>query len=104
MAWVNEEVARQFAELAELYTLLGDDGFRVRAYQRAARALSGHGADLAGLSERELAAIPGVGKAVAAKVREFLSSGRIAKLDAQGAPRQRAAGGVVAAGARRGGA
>ena len=82
MPWANEIISRQFAELAELYTLRGGDDFRVRAYQRAARALSGHGGDLAGLSERELAAIPGVGKAVAAKVREYLDSGRIAKLDA----------------------
>ena len=82
MPWANDDISRQFAELAELYTLRGGDDFRVRAYQRAARALSGHGGDLAGLSERELAAIPGVGKAVAAKVREYLDSGRIAKLDA----------------------
>src|SRR5919197_1261421 len=67
MPWANDDISRQFAELAELYTLRGGDDFRVRAYQRAARALSGHGGDLAGLSERELAAIPGVGKAVAAK-------------------------------------
>src|SRR5829696_7208986 len=76
MAWGNEELARLFSEMAELLTLTGETGFRVRAYDRGARALSGHGADLSSLSERELAAIPGVGKAIAAKVREYLDTGR----------------------------
>jgi DNA polymerase (family X) len=81
MAWRNEELARLFAEMAELLLLQGETGFRVRAYERGARALSGYGADLTGLSERDLAAIPGVGKAIAAKVREYLETGRVAKLE-----------------------
>ena len=81
MAWRNDEIANHFFELAALYELRGGEGFRVRAYERAARALSGHGGDLAALSERELAAIPGVGKAVAAKVLEYLASGRIQTLE-----------------------
>jgi DNA polymerase (family 10) len=81
VAWDNEELARLFSEMAELLELKGETGFRVRAYDRGARALSGHGADLAKLSERELAAIPGVGKAIAAKVREYLDTGRVAKLE-----------------------
>ena len=81
MAWGNEELARLFSEMAELLVLTGETGFRVRAYDRGARALSGHGADLSKLSEQELAAIPGVGKAIAAKVREYLDTGRVAKLE-----------------------
>src|SRR5215211_5873247 len=81
MPWGNEELARLFAEMAELLVLTGETGFRVRAYDRGARALSGYGADLSTLSERELAAIPGVGKAIAAKVREYLDTGRVAKLE-----------------------
>ena len=68
-------------EMSELLVLTGETGFRVRAYDRGARALSGYGADLSTLSERELAAIPGVGKAIAAKVREYLDTGRVAKLE-----------------------
>src|SRR5215207_9193345 len=81
MPWGNEELARLFHELSELLVLTGETGFRVRAYDRGARALSGYGADLSALSERELAAIPGVGKAIAAKVREYLDTGRVAKLE-----------------------
>jgi DNA polymerase (family 10) len=81
MAWVNEQVAGAFREISELLELSGDQSFRVRAYDRASRALSGYGADLAGLSDKELAAIPGVGKSMAAKVREYLEAGRVATLE-----------------------
>src|ERR1044072_8338956 len=81
MPWGNEELARLFSEMAGLLELTGETGFPGRGLARAARALSGYGADLSGLSERELAAIPGVGKAIAAKVREYLDTGRVAKLE-----------------------
>ena len=80
MAWVNEELAAVFRELAELLELRGDSGFRTRAYDRAARALSGYDRDLAALSEAELAAIPGVGKSIAAKAREYLDTGQVRAL------------------------
>ena len=81
MAWVNEQVAGAFREISELLELAGDQSFRARAYDRAARALSGHGADLASLSDKELAAIPGLGKSMAGKVREYLETGRVGQLE-----------------------
>lgn len=81
MAWVNEQVAGAFREISALLELAGDQSFRVRAYDRAARALSGHGADLASLSDKELAAIPGLGKSMASKVREYLETGRVGQLE-----------------------
>jgi DNA polymerase (family 10) len=77
----NEELAGLFAEMAELLELSGETGFRVRAYERGARAISGYDADLTTLSERELAAIPGVGKAIAGKVAEYLRTGQIQALE-----------------------
>src|SRR6266496_2722613 len=81
MAWVNEQVAGAFREMAALLELNGEQGFRVRAYDRAARGLSGYGADLAGLSDKELATISGVGRSMAAKVREYLETGHVRALD-----------------------
>jgi len=81
MAWANEEIASIFREFAELLELRGETGFRLRAYDRAARALSGYDRDLASLSPAELAAIPGVGKAIAAKAREYLQTGQVAELN-----------------------
>src|SRR6266516_870351 len=80
MAWVNEELAAVFREFTELLELRGETGFRVRAYDRAARAMSGYDRDLASLSEAELAALPGVGKAIAAKAREYLEHGHVRAL------------------------
>jgi DNA polymerase (family 10) len=81
MAWVNEQMSALFREMEELLELSGDSSFRARAYDRAARAVSGHGADLATLSDRELADIPGVGRSMAAKVREYLQRGSVNALD-----------------------
>ena len=81
MAWVNEELAAVFREFTELLELRGETGFRVRAYDRAARAMSGYDRDLASLSEAELAALPGVGKAIAAKAREYLEHGHVRELE-----------------------
>jgi DNA polymerase (family X) len=81
MAWVNERLSVAFREIGELLEIQEGQSFRVRAYDRASRAISGYGADLATLSDKELAAIPGLGKAIAGKVREYLETGRIATLE-----------------------
>jgi DNA polymerase (family 10) len=81
MAWVNERLSVAFREIGELLEIQEGQSFRVRAYDRASRAISGYGADLASLSDKELAAIPGLGKAIAGKVREYLETGRIATLE-----------------------
>lgn len=70
-------------ELAELVTL--DEGdpqsFRVRAYESASYGIEGHAGDLAKASAKEIEQIPGVGKSTAAKVRELLDTGKVAKLE-----------------------
>ncbi|MEY9850221.1 DNA polymerase/3'-5' exonuclease PolX [Streptacidiphilus sp. MAP5-3] len=82
MARLNDEVAALLDEYADLLTLTGGDAFRARAYTKAARAIAGHGADLAGLDAKGLREIPGVGKSVAEKVDEFRSTGAIQALEA----------------------
>ncbi len=83
MAGTNDEVARLLAELATLTEL--DEGspnaFRVRAYQNAERAVKGLAEDVAGLSATELSKVKGIGKSIAAKIREYVDTGAMAKLD-----------------------
>jgi DNA polymerase (family 10) len=77
------ELVAQLDELRRL-TILDDQNpqsFRARAYDRAVRRLRDSDEDLAGLSEAELLQRDGIGKAIAAKMREFFDTGRIAKLD-----------------------
>ena len=83
MAGTNDEVARLLAELATLTEL--DEGspnaFRVRAYQNAERAVKGLGEDVAELSATELAKVKGIGKSIAGRIREYVDTGTIAKLE-----------------------
>ncbi len=78
----NAELARIFGELAQLTKL--EDGspqsFRVRAYEKAEQALRDLTAPAAGMSEAELVAVDGIGKSIAAKLREYVDTGTIAKL------------------------
>lgn len=83
MASSNDSLAALFRELAAL-TVLHEgaaDSFRVRAYENAVEAISSHRGDLGAMSERELTAIPGIGKSTAQKIREFFDRGSMAKLD-----------------------
>lgn len=76
------EIAGIFEEIADLLELKGGENpFRVRAYRRAALNLRGLTADLEELNrEDSLRTIPGVGEDLAGKIREFLSTGRLATL------------------------
>ncbi len=74
----NEEVARLLREMGDLLEMGGESGFKVIAYRRAARSVESMKEDLEEVSRRgELESIPGVGKAIAAKIREFLDTGKI---------------------------
>ncbi|MEO3784402.1 DNA polymerase/3'-5' exonuclease PolX [Actinocorallia sp. B10E7] len=78
MARANDEVAEALREYADLFALEGGDAFRVRSYQRAAKAIAGHPEDLRAGHARD---VPGVGSAIAAKVEEFLGRGSFRQLD-----------------------
>jgi len=78
----NDLVEQVLQEYADLLSIVGDDAFKPRAYEKAARAIGGYPDDLAKLDDRGVLAIPGVGKSIAAKVSEFLRSGTFADLDA----------------------
>jgi len=62
--------------------LKGEPGFRVNAYRRAARVLREQTDELARLdADGRLRELPGIGAALAAKVREYLATGRMKKYD-----------------------
>src|SRR5215467_8736079 len=77
----NDEVASLLAEYAELVSMTGGDPFRARVYSRAARAIRGSPADISQLDTAGLRQIPGVGKSVADKVGEYLTTGSIKVLE-----------------------
>jgi len=73
----NSEVARVFQDIADLLELKGENVFKIRAYQKAARAIEHHPSELeAMLGEGEdLQSIPGVGEAIAKKTAELITTG-----------------------------
>jgi len=74
----NQQIANIFSEIAELLELKGENVFRIRAYRRAAQNIDGLSTDVATLSDKELTAIPGIGPDLAAKIKEFIATGRVA--------------------------
>lgn len=75
---VNGELMAIFLSMAGLLASRGENPYKVKAYRRAADALNNLQEDVSGLAERgELQSIPGIGKDLSAKIREFLSTGQI---------------------------
>lgn len=77
----NQEIARIFNDIADILEIKGDNPFRIRAYRRAAQNIDGLPRDIAGLSEEELLGIPGIGQDLAGKIKEYLSTGKIASYE-----------------------
>ena len=77
----NDEVERALLEFADLLAIAGDDPYKPRAYEKAARAVGGYPDDLRTLDERGVMSIPGVGKSIAGKVSEFLGTGTFEELE-----------------------
>src|SRR5688572_14655337 len=69
--------------MASLLEVRGESPFRIRAYQRGAQTLETLSEDVAALAARgALQRLPGIGKDLAAKIQEYLATGRIARLEA----------------------
>jgi DNA polymerase (family X) len=81
MAWTNENLREQFAAIATLLKLKGEDPFRVRAYERAADAIAAARVDLATLDREGLAGLPGIGKSTVDKILEYREHGTIRMLE-----------------------
>lgn len=74
----NEELARILREMAFYSELKGDNPFKIRALDNAARLLEDQDKEVAELIESgALAKIPGVGKGTQAIAREFALTGRV---------------------------
>jgi len=79
----NTDIAAIFNELADLLEDQGENPFKVRAYRKAARTLQGLSGNVADMVERgeDLTRLPGIGKALAAKIVEIATTGRLRKLE-----------------------
>jgi DNA polymerase (family 10) len=71
----NRAVSQVLAEIADLLEIRGDNAFKIRAYRTAAETLATWPHAVVQLDDQQLRAIPGIGKDLAARIRELADSG-----------------------------
>jgi DNA polymerase (family 10) len=78
----KHQVARTLEEIAILLELKGENSFKIRAHENAARAVDGLGEDLGLLvKEGRLTEVPGIGDSIAKKIAELWTTGRMKHYD-----------------------
>jgi len=80
----NRDFARILYETGDLMEIAGEDSFRIRSYRNGAAAIEGHTeriSDILADPDRRVTDIPGIGKGLAAVLKEINSSGSFDKRD-----------------------
>jgi DNA polymerase (family 10) len=76
------QIAEVLENIATLLELKDENPFKIRAYANAARAIEAWGGNLADLQDEEaLKKMPGIGKAIAGKVKELATTGSLKYLE-----------------------
>ena len=74
----NADIAKTFERLANLLELKGESSFKTQAYRKAARVIKQLPADIEILArEHKLKDIPGVGQAIAKKISQLVTTGKM---------------------------
>jgi DNA polymerase (family 10) len=71
----NLAIARILGEIADLLEIKSDNPFKIRAYRNAADIVANHPHELSALDATGLREIPGIGKDLAARIREIVDTG-----------------------------
>jgi DNA polymerase (family X) len=82
MPRATDAVEAMLVEYADLLSILFDDPYKPRAYEKAARAVGGHPVDLDGKDLTEILKVPSVGRSIGEKIHEFLTTGTMGELEA----------------------
>ncbi|HEY0111240.1 MAG TPA: helix-hairpin-helix domain-containing protein, partial [Fibrella sp.] len=77
----NSDIIDSLELTARLMELHNGDPFRIKAFSGAAFSLEKITDDLTELTVADLLKLPGIGKTVATKIREFVDTGHLAELD-----------------------
>lgn len=79
----NSEIAELFDQLADLLEIKGENLFRIRAYRNAARTVSGltKSADEMIREKEDFFELPGIGKDLASKIEEIVTTGKLGLLE-----------------------
>ncbi len=71
----NKPIAQVLGEIADLLEIKGENAFKIRAYRSAAETVATWPDAVARLDEKQLRELPGIGKDLAAKIRELADTG-----------------------------
>jgi len=71
----NRALSQVLGEIADLLEIKGDNAFKIRAYRSAAETLATWPHAVVQLDEQQLRSIPGIGKDLAARIRELAETG-----------------------------
>jgi DNA polymerase (family 10) len=79
----NYEIAQTIKKLADLLDIAGENAFKVRAYKNAVQSINNSSQNIADLvkSGKDLSKLPGVGKSIADKIKEYIETGKIKRLE-----------------------
>lgn len=73
----NAEIAEFLNNIADMLEIKGENPYRVRAYRNAARVIESLTEDIEDIAIRgELDEVPNIGESIAAKISEYLETGR----------------------------
>ena len=78
----NREIARQFALLANLMELHGENAFKTKAYSSAYLSIRKWESPIEDMDIEKINTIPGVGQSVISKIKELMTTGHIEALEA----------------------
>ena len=75
----NTAIAKVFSDIADLLELKGENVFKIRAYQKAARAIEHYPKEIRIMLDggEDLQNIPGVGEAIAKKTTELVTTEKL---------------------------
>ncbi|MDH5365191.1 MAG: helix-hairpin-helix domain-containing protein, partial [Dehalococcoidia bacterium] len=75
----NTAIAKVFSDIADLLELKSENAFKIRAYQKAARAIEHYPKEIRIMLDdgENLRNIPGVGEAIAKKTTELVNTGKL---------------------------
>jgi len=82
---LNKVLAKKFDELANALDFLGENPFKIRAYQKVARVLEEYPEDIVEIYKTQgiegLEKIPGIGEGIAKKIAQFIETGTFEKYE-----------------------
>lgn len=77
----NETIAKNFSLLSKLMEIHGENPFKIRSYANVVRVIEKYHKQLAEMSHNEIAAIKGVGDAIAQKILDQIATDHLPLLD-----------------------